>query len=86
MKTTIELPDELYRRAKVAAAASGRTLKELVEEGLELALDTTAAARARPALGELMRDARGVVASGIADLGSNPAHLAGFGRGAPGDR
>jgi hypothetical protein len=86
VKTTIELPDELYRRAKVAAAARGRTLKELVEEGLELALDATAAARARPALGELMREACGVVDSGIADLGSNPAHLAGFGRDPPGDR
>jgi hypothetical protein len=36
MKTTIELPDDLYRKAKAEAALSGRKLKELVEEGLRL--------------------------------------------------
>ena len=35
-KTTIELPDDLYRRAKLEAAESGRKLKDLVEEGLHL--------------------------------------------------
>jgi hypothetical protein len=46
VKTTVELPDEFYRRAKVEAASRGRTLKDLVEEGLELVLETRAA-RAR---------------------------------------
>ena len=36
MKTTIEIPDELYRRAKSEAALSGRKLRNLVEEGLRL--------------------------------------------------
>src|SRR5438093_457492 len=39
MKTTIELPDDLYRRAKAEAALSGRKLKELAEEGLRLVLE-----------------------------------------------
>ena len=38
MKTTIELPDDLYRRAKAEAALRGRKLKDLVEEGLRLVL------------------------------------------------
>lgn len=36
MKTTIELPDPLFRRAKVVAAQRGATLRELVIEGLKL--------------------------------------------------
>jgi len=40
MKTTIELPDELLRRAKVAAAQRRTTLKELMIEGLENLLST----------------------------------------------
>ncbi len=35
MKTTIELPDTLLRRAKVVAAQRGATLRELVIEGLQ---------------------------------------------------
>jgi hypothetical protein len=45
MKTTVELPDDLYRRAKVQAASRGRMLKDLVEEGLELVLETPRGAR-----------------------------------------
>ena len=35
MKTTIELPDPLFRRAKILAAQRGTTLRELVVEGLQ---------------------------------------------------
>jgi hypothetical protein len=40
MKTTVEVPDDLYRRAKAEAALRGRKLKDLIEEGLRLVLDT----------------------------------------------
>jgi hypothetical protein len=79
MKTTIEVPDELYRRAKAEAALRGRRLKDLVEEGLRHVLETPQKRR-RPSLADQMKRARGVIKSGIPDLGSNPAHLAGFGR------
>ena len=80
MKTTIEVPDDLYRQAKAEAALQGRKLRELVEEGLRLVL-AGPRRRARPAgLADLMKRARGVIDSGIPDLGSNPEHLAGFGR------
>jgi hypothetical protein len=39
MKTTVEIPDDLYRRAKAEAALRGRKLKDLVEEGLRLVLE-----------------------------------------------
>ena len=35
MKTTLEIPDALFRRAKSRAAERGQTLKELVTEALQ---------------------------------------------------
>ncbi len=37
-RTTVRLPEELIRRAKRKAAAEGRTLTALIEEGLHLML------------------------------------------------
>ena len=82
MKTTIELPDDLYRRAKAEAALRGRRLKDVIEEGLRLVLAAGRARPGRPSLARLMKGARGAVNSGVADLASNPAHLESFGRNA----
>jgi len=38
MKTTFDLPDPLLRRAKAAAAAQGRPLRDLVAEAIEARL------------------------------------------------
>jgi len=38
MKTTIDLPEDLLHRAKVAAAQRKTTLKELVQAGLDWVL------------------------------------------------
>lgn len=35
MKTTLEMPDELFRRAKARAAQRGQSLKQLVTVALE---------------------------------------------------
>jgi len=35
MKTTIDIPDALYKRAKIHAIEQGRTLKDLVLSSLE---------------------------------------------------
>jgi hypothetical protein len=81
MKTTVDIPDDLYRRAKAEAALRGRKFKELVEEGLRLALEAPRSTRRRPlGLAGLMERARGVIDSGVPDLASNPDRLAGFGR------
>ena len=79
MKTTIEVSDELYRRAKSEAALRGVKLRDLVEEGLRLALDP-ARAGSRPSFADLTRDMCGMIDSGVPDLASNKAHMAGFGR------
>jgi hypothetical protein len=38
-KTTVEIPDELLRRARQVAAAEGTTLRALVESGLRSEID-----------------------------------------------
>lgn len=44
MRTTIDLPDPLFRRAKKAAAEQGVPLREIVVRALERALAAPAAA------------------------------------------
>jgi hypothetical protein len=39
MKTTIDIPEGLYRRAKIRAVETGRTLKDLVLTSLEKELN-----------------------------------------------
>jgi predicted component of type VI protein secretion system len=78
MKTTIELPDALYRKAKAMAALSNRTLNDLIKEGLRLVLQSSRKGQRQRSLAELMAPARGVIESGVPDLGSNPRHLKDF--------
>jgi hypothetical protein len=39
MRTTVEIPDDLFRRAKSEAALRGKKIKDLVEEGLTLVIE-----------------------------------------------
>ncbi len=47
MRTTVILPDDLFRRAKAKAAREGRTLTSLVEEALRANLEPRATPRKR---------------------------------------
>jgi len=81
VKTTVELSDELYRRAKAEAALRGRKFKDLVEEGLRTVLEAPHQPPRRPPnLVKLLRQAQGMIDSGIPDLATNPKHMEGFGR------
>jgi len=42
MKTTVEIPDPLFRKAKTRAAERGQTLKEFISEALQQKLETHA--------------------------------------------
>lgn len=48
MRTTILLPDALYRDTKAAAAASGRTVTSLIEDALRERLARRAPSGKRP--------------------------------------
>lgn len=50
MRTTLSLDDELYRRAKAAAALRGCSVTSLIEESLRSALDAAATASEVPDL------------------------------------
>jgi hypothetical protein len=80
MKTIVEIRDELYRRARSEAASRGRKLEDLIEEGLRLVLEAPRKRRKPPSLASLTKRARGIIDSGVPDLGSNSRHLADFGR------
>lgn len=56
MKTTIDLPDDLLHRAKVAAAQRRTTLKELVQTGLDWVLRSDAEAPDRKAALERLKE------------------------------
>lgn len=60
MKTTVEIDDELFRRAKVRAAQEGTSLRSVFEEALSALL----AERGRPDDGYRMPD-RSVGGSGL---------------------
>jgi hypothetical protein len=49
VKTTLEIPDELFRRAKALAASRGVTLKQLVTEAIEERVKRGAPRGSRPA-------------------------------------
>ena len=86
MKTTIEVPDDLYRRAKAEAALRGRKMKDLVEEGLRLVLENSGKSSRGPSVADLMKDYIGIVDSGVTDLATNPKYMEGFGEDGPRDR
>lgn len=45
MRTTVDIPDEMFRKIKVMAAEQGSTVRGLVLEGLEMVMRTRKAAR-----------------------------------------
>jgi len=91
MRTTVDIPDELFRRAKSEAALRGRKLKDLVEDGLRLVLEKQNAAPApepkkppikpRPgSLHEAMQKFCGIFKEGPSDLSTNKKYFNDFGR------
>lgn len=92
MRTTLDLPDAVFRELKSRAALEGLTLKDLIARFVANGLRDLAAGAgqvAEPAAAgpprfvsafDMMQDGCGVVRSGAGDLATNPRHLEGFGR------
>ena len=86
MKTTLEIPDDLFRKAKAMAVLEGMKLKDFVAESLQMRMENKKrAARGtkrqlrEPTLHDRFRKYCGVVKSGVRDLSTNPKHMEGFG-------
>jgi hypothetical protein len=91
MRTTIDLPDDLFRRAKSQAALRGRKLKDLVEEGLRAVVDNappdgdsgSKEGSSKPkkiTAHDLLHDLIFDGAEGPTDLSTNPKYFDDFGR------
>ena len=48
MRTTIDVPDALYRKTKAVAALRGSSMKDLIIRAVERELNQTDAAKAKP--------------------------------------
>ena len=83
MKTTVEIRDDIFRRAKAQAALRGIKFKDLVEEGLLCKLsEVEKPSESGPVVTawDLMKDGCGIVSSGLGDLSTNPKHMEGYGK------
>lgn len=87
MRTTVDIPDELLRRAKSEAALRGRKLKDLVEEGLRHVLaspggtvEPPAKPARKPSLHDLAKDLIFEDDDGPTDLATNKKYFDDFGR------
>jgi len=85
MRTTIDLPDDLLRRAKSEAALSGRKLKDIVEQGLRLVLAAPLDGgkpppKKKPSMHDLAKHLIFEDVDSPPDLSTNPKYFDGFGR------
>lgn len=85
MKTiTIKVPDFLNASLDAAAASRKKTKSAIVRDLLLHALpvrDKVAPRKkSRPSLHDRLHKYQGAGPTGVSDLGSNPRHLAGYGR------
>lgn len=75
---TCKIPETLDEQLEAAAAARKTSKSHLVRECLEESLPRKNSPR-RLSLYDRMKDACGMVKSGVRDLASNSRHLKGFG-------
>ena len=60
-RPTVRLPEALIRRAKIKAAAEGRTLTSLIEDGLRLVVTDKPADSQRPKLPRISKATGGLL-------------------------
>ena len=58
MRTTIDIPDAMYRRLKARAAGEGRSAKTLILQGVEQVLKSKASAAGNPVTLPLVKSKR----------------------------
>ena len=68
MKTTIDLPDDIFHKAKILAAERHTTLKELMIQALQLFTQTPPEAEEKKRKAKLKRLLKGMKASNTAPM------------------
>jgi len=68
VKTTIDLPDDVFLRAKILAAERSTTLRELVIQGLKLVTETPPEAEEKKRKAALKRLLKGMRAGNTAPM------------------
>lgn len=58
MRTTIDIPDAMYRRLKARAAREGRSAKTLILQGVEQVLGSNARAAGKPVILPMVKSRR----------------------------
>jgi hypothetical protein len=58
MRTTIDIPDAMYRRLKARAAGEGRSAKTLILQGVEQVLKSPRPASGRPVTLPMVKSTR----------------------------
>lgn len=79
MKTTIDIPDALYRQAKIRAVETGQTLKQIVLTSLEKELNPAATVAEEPGSYWANRSLRPgfqrILESGVLDGGTDSTQI-----------
>ena len=58
MRTTVDIPDPLYRQLKTKAASEGRSVKELILRSVESELHHTKRSRGKPIVAPIIKTGR----------------------------
>jgi hypothetical protein len=82
MKTSFQLPDDLYRRVKAKSALEGKAVREVTIELYRAWLGEAphAGPEREVSAWDVMKKFCGIVDGGPGDLATNPKHMEGFGR------
>ena len=89
MRTTLDLPESLFRRLKSRAALEGLPLKDLIARYVAAGLESAQPGQVSEAgleaprivtAWDLIKDGCGMFDSGHTDLATHPKHMEGFGR------
>jgi hypothetical protein len=75
MKTTLDIPDDLYRLVKAKGALQGEAVRTITIRLYRGWVADSGTVETPPSALDAMRAFCGVVDSGVPDLATNPTHL-----------
>jgi hypothetical protein len=85
MRTTLDIPEPLYKQAKIRAVEEGSTLKEILLRGLQHALEAKSSSPAKPTTSywanrQMLPEFKAVWESGVFAGGTDSTQIISEGR------